>query len=344
MNNSEVGCDILSGSENSTATCERINSPGLDTPETKRGEGPVGSEEELHIELPDGISEERDSRRELAVRQKQCGSLEECRLLAESNLRGYGLWDGILVNVIEGECGEELVRVVVPQVDRRRILELAHDCGGHLSVRKTRDRLNRLFTWPGMALDVSQFVGSCDLCLKANKQGNKPVKLQERPVVDEPFRVVAIDIVGPLPKGRGGAQYILTYARMATRWPEAIPLRNVSAQEVSEAFCQIVCKTGLPDTVLTDRGSVFTGKVFKRTCELFGCGKITTTPYHPQGNGVVERLHGTLKPMLAKASLRGIDWVRFLPLALFALRQMPHRDSGFSPFDLVYGFRVRGPP
>ncbi len=59
MNNSEVGCDILSGSENSTATCERINSPGLDSPETKRGEGPVCSEEELHIELPDGISEEK---------------------------------------------------------------------------------------------------------------------------------------------------------------------------------------------------------------------------------------------------------------------------------------------
>ncbi len=99
----------------------------------------------------------------------------------------------------------------------------------------------------------------------------------------------------------------------------------------------------LPDTVLTDRGAVFTGKVFRKTGELFGCGQITTTPYHPQGNGVVERLHGTLKPMLAKARLRGIDWVRFLPIALFALRQMPHRDSGLSPFDLVYGFQVRGP-
>lgn len=70
---------------------------------------------------------------------------------------------------------------------------------------------------------------------------------------------------------------------------------------------------------------------------------MTTTPYHPQGNGVVEHFHGTLKPMLAKASQQGLDWVRFLPLALFALRQMPHRDSGMSPFDLVYGFNVRGP-
>ncbi len=47
--------------------------------------------------------------------------------------------------------------------------------------------------------------------------------------------------------------------------------------------------------------------------------------------------------MLAKACQKGVDWVRFIPLALFALRQMPHVDTGMSPFDLVYGFRVRGP-
>ena len=88
---------------------------------------------------------------------------------------------------------------------------------------------------------------------------------------------------------------------------------------------------------------MFTGRVFKQVCDLFGCGMITTTPYHPQGNGVVERLHGTLKPMLAKSGTRGVDWVRFLPLSLFALRQMTHHDSGLSPFDLVYGFGVRGP-
>ncbi len=151
-----------------------------------------------------------------------------------------------------------------------------------------------------------------------------------------------MDIVGPLPKGKGGAQYLLTYACMATRWPETIPLRNVTP-EIAEAFCNIMCKTDLPDMILTDRSTVFMGKVFQRVCELFGCGQITTTPYHPQGNRVVERFHGTLKPMLTKASLKGIDWVRFLPMALFALRQMPHRDSGLSPFDLVYGFDVRGP-
>ncbi len=54
-------------------------------------------------------------------------------------------------------------------------------------------------------------------------------------------------------------------------------------------------------------------------------------------------MHGTLKPMLAKASERDLDWSEFLPLALFAIRQVPNRDVGFSPHQLVYGWNVLGP-
>ncbi len=99
-----------------------------------------------------------------------------------------------------------------------------------------REKLNRLFTWPGLARDVTTYVNSCDTCLRANKGGNELHKLLERPIVDEPFRSVAIDIFGPLPKGKGGAQYILTYVCMATRWPEEVPLKNVTAPEDNESY------------------------------------------------------------------------------------------------------------
>ncbi len=85
------------------------------------------------------------------MRQNADESLGGCILLAKSSLRGYGLRDRVLVHVVEGDCGEEIVRVVVPKVDRGRLLNLAHDDGGHLGIRKVRDKLNRLFTWPGLA-------------------------------------------------------------------------------------------------------------------------------------------------------------------------------------------------
>ena len=71
--------------------------------------------------------------------------------------------------------------------------------------------------------------------------------------------------------------------------------------------------------------------------------KIKTTPYHPETNGVVERFHGTLKPMLTKAASKKLDWVGQIPFALFALRAAPNRETGFSPYELVFGRQIRTP-
>ncbi len=54
-------------------------------------------------------------------------------------------------------------------------------------------------------------------------------------------------------------------------------------------------------------------------------------------------MHCTFKGILGKCIVNGVDWVRQVCFVLFVLRQMPHSDSGFSPFDLVFGFRVRTP-
>ncbi len=119
---------------------------------------------------------------------------------------------------------------------------------------------------------------------------------------------------------------------------------TASANEVAECFVDVISRTGIPLKVLSDRGSVFLSRVMSRVCEMLGIDQIVTSPYRPQSNGVVERMHGTLKPMLAKACERELDWSDFLPLALFAIRQVPNRDVGFSPHQLVYGRSVLGPP
>ncbi len=107
-----------------------------------------------------------------------------------------------------------------------------------------------------------------------------------------PFEIVAVDLVGPLPKGRKGVKYLFTYVCLASRWSEAQPMRTASAKEAAQ-------------------------------CQMLGTDTIATSPYRPQSNGVVERLHGSLKPMLAKAVDSGIDWADIFPLALFA--QQGHR-------------------
>ncbi len=223
------------------------------------------------------------------------------------------------------------------------MLQLAHDHCSHTGVRGMRKLLNTKFTWPGLHSDIVKYVKSCDVCLRMNSAGNKSAKMVERPIVTVPFESVAIDIVGPLPKARRGVKYLFTYICLASRWPDACPMRSCSANEVAECFVDIISRTGIPLRVLSDRGSVFLGRVMEKVCDVLGVDRILTSPYRPQSNGVVERLHGTLKPMLAKASETGIDWAEFLPMALFAIRQVPNRDVGFSPHQLVYGRDLLGP-
>ncbi len=111
----------------------------------------------------------------------------------------------------------------------------------------------------------------------------------------------------------------------------AVPLRSGSASEVADAMMNIFSKVGFPMKVMSDRGKVFLSKVVKQLYEQCGIDCISTSPYRPQSNGVVERLHGTLKPMLAKAVNSGIDCVQYLPMALSAIRMVPNRDTGLSP-------------
>ena len=98
---------------------------------------------------------------------------------------------------------------------------------------------------------------------------------------------------------------------------------------------------GLPYQILTDRGSQFTGSLAKQLTSLMGLEKLHTTAYHPQTNGVLERLHATLEAMLGSTRALGLDWVQQIPFVLFTLKQTPNRTTGFSPFVLVYGHYVR---
>ena len=157
----------------------------------------------------------------------------------------------------------------------------------------------------------------------------------QRPVISQPFEHVALDIVGPLPKEKGGARFIFTAACMATRWPEATPLRVITAKEVAEAVIQIFSMMGLPLQILTERGTQFTNRFMKQLIFSLGIHHLHTRAYHPQSNGVLERLHATFEAMLRKATALGLDWVRQLPFAIFAIRQAPNRSTGFSPFELV---------
>ena len=130
----------------------------------------------------------------------------------------------------------------------------------------------------------------------------------------------------------------------ATRYPEAVALKHIDTESVAEALISIFSRVGIPKETLSNCGTQFTSEMMKEVSRLLSLKQLTTTPYHPICNGLVENFNGTLKNMLRKlCEEKPKDWDRFVAPLLFAYREVPQSTLGFSPFELLYGRSVRGP-
>ena len=115
-----------------------------------------------------------------------------------------------------------------------------------------------------MAVDVATFVRNCHTC-QVVRNPNKTIPkspLIPIPPIDSPFSRLIIDIVGPLLPTSSGQQYLLTILDPATRYPEAIPLRNIKAKSVVKVLLEFFTKFGLPKEIQIDRESNFLSNIF----------------------------------------------------------------------------------
>ena len=226
------------------------------------------------------------------------------------------------------------------------VMELAHSIpiAGHLGKHKTADRLLQRFYWPTLGKDVADYCRVCKIFQKTSPAKPCRAPLIPLPILDEPFQKVAMDIVGPLPRSGSGNKYVLVICDYATRYPEAVPMKAIDAKSVAEELVKIFTRVGLPEEILTDQGSNFTGQLLAEMYRLLHVHSTRTSPYHPQTDRVVERFNKTLKSMLRKVVIQeGKDWDKMIPYVLFAYQEVPHSSTGFSPFELLYGREVRGP-
>ena len=212
---------------------------------------------------------------------------------------------GILYRQCETQADEKpVLQVVVPGCLRTQIMQLVHDSilGAHLGTGKTLSRIQAVFYWSDMGGDVARFCRSCDICQRTISKGRIPkVTLQKMPLIDQPYKRVAVDLVGPIsPPSENGHQYILTLVDYATRYPEAIALKRIDTPTVAEALVDMFSRLGIPEEILSDLGTQFVSECMEEVNRLLSIRHLTTTPYHPMCNGLVERFNGTLKSMLKK--------------------------------------------
>ena len=264
----------------------------------------------------------------------------------------YFLRDGVLMREWTHSRGSAFnpvgsTQVCVPQQYRAEILALGHSIpsSGHLGVNKTKSRILNSFYWPQCSKDVSEYVRSCHGCQLAGKAGDRTkAPMVIVPPVEQPFTKVSCDVVGPLPTSTSGSKYILTIIDHGSRYPEAIPIASQDAETVANELILFFTKFGFPTELLTDLGSNFTSLLFEQLTKLCKIKLVHSSVAHPQSNGINERMHGTLKRSLrAFASEHKQEWDKLLPFLMFAIREVPNRSLGFSPFELLFAHDVKGP-
>ena len=168
-----------------------------------------------------------------------------------------------------------------------------------------------------------------------NKGQVSRVPLQITPVIDEPFKRVAIDLIGPIHQpSEAGHWLILTLVNYTTRYPDAVAMKSITAENVAEALLDLFSRLGFPEEILSDMGTQFISDCMKEVERLLSMKHITTTPYHPQCNGLVEKFNGMLKTMLKRmCSDQPIQWHHYINVLLLAYREVPEDTTGFLPFD-----------
>ena len=227
-------------------------------------------------------------------------------------------------------------RPFVPTAYRKRIFDIIHGLG-HPGVRRTCQAVAAKFVWPNLQANVSAWARQCLDCQRAKINRNTVPAIGTFQQPTKRFSHLHIDLV-TMPASNG-FNHLLTIVDRFSRWPAAIPLKDMNADSVIDALTHHwIAAHGVPEIITTDRGSQFTSHLWTQLLNTWGTKHVKTTAYHPESNGMVERLHRRLKESLkALSNDQQSRWYWKLPMTLLSLRTTVKADLNASPADLVYG-------
>ena len=256
----------------------------------------------------------------------------------------YTMADGMLYYI--GQRGDSIPRVVVPSGYKKRLMEEYHSgiMSGHFSGPKIYKAMSRQWWWDHMYQDINDYTRSCPQCAIVTGVGRRQSPPMKSIPVDHPFQIIGVDIM-ELPVTTSGNKYAIVFQDLFTKWPMVYASPDQKTVRIAKLLAEeIVPMFGVPEALLSDRGTNLLSYLMQDVCKMLGIKKLNTTAHHPQCNGMVERFNRTLKTMLRKHVSRfGMQWDTYLSGVLWAYRNTPHSSTGEKPSFLLFGFDCHHP-
>ena len=171
--------------------------------------------------------------------------------------------------------------MVVLKSRREIVFQAAHynPMAGHMGCEKTLNRVMARFYWPGIWTDVRRWCASCPECQLVNQPAILRAPLRPLPLMEVPFERIGMHLIRPFHRSARGYRFVLVLVDYATRYPEAVPLRTISAKSVAQALFQVISRVGIPKEILTDQGTQFMSRTLGELYGLLGIKSIRTSVY-----------------------------------------------------------------
>ncbi|UYV69423.1 hypothetical protein LAZ67_6003537 [Cordylochernes scorpioides] len=222
--------------------------------------------------------------------------------LANENLKGYQMIGGVLYKKNYDPEGKPWL-LIVPKQMRHEILKDVHGTpmAGHLGFAKIYDRVRKRFYWPELYRTVSQYIAHCKECQRRKGVPQKPPGLLVPiPPTTSPFQKIAIDYLGRFPISHTGNRWMIVATDYLTRFAITKAASTAEATELATFLIEdVILKHGAPREIITDRGRNFMSQTIREINNLNGTIHRFTTAYHPQTDGLTERLNKTLTDMIS---------------------------------------------
>ncbi|GJS42843.1 putative reverse transcriptase domain-containing protein [Tanacetum coccineum] len=217
----------------------------------------------------------------------------------------------------------------------------------HPGSDKMYQDLKLLYWWPNMKADIATYVSKCLTCAKVKAEHQKPSGLLQQPEIPVwKWERITMDFVSGLPRMPSGYDMIWVTVGRLTKSAYFLPTKKTDTMEkLTQLYLkEIVCRHGVPISIISDRDSHFTSRFWKSLQKSLGTSLDLSTAYHPQTDGQSERTIQTLEDMLRACVIDfGSSWDRHLPLVEFSYNNSYHASIKAAPYEALYGRKCRSP-
>ncbi|MBW0503755.1 hypothetical protein O181_043470 [Austropuccinia psidii MF-1] len=219
---------------------------------------------------------------------------------------------------------------------------------GHMSEDRTKERVASTAWWPKWEKELSEYIKTCERCQKANrKHGKKDGLLQHIEEPKHPWETINMDwVTGLVPGGKENYNACLIIVDRFSKSMRCLPChKEDTAMDTALLFWNNIISTcGVPKIIISDRDPKFTSEFWTNLYDMLGTKLAFSTAYHPQTDGLAERMIQTVEDLLRRFCAYGMEYkyhegythdcVTLLPAVQLAYNTGQHSTTG-KPLALV---------